>query len=622
MALKLSNTRQQPITTATTDRQTDRPAEHGGHCNTGTRTDPYSIWYENMLATLMVDEHPSIPAITSIRYVAFGADARDEEREKLLTLMDRPRLQLTGQQLAVLRELVTNSHHIMVRARAGTGKTTLINECIAWLVLLARARGAMAPTYSALSYHQLGIEFMRDNGIEGRDIGRLIELGKSNAGGIWAMLDAMGVRANTNDDQLTKGRMRKMRVNLRRLLGYCKNEWRTPTEENVKALCDRYDVTLDNGTLGITCDYLDALLRMSLDLRTWGIGFDDQLWWQAETRAELSTAPSLVFVDEYQDTNQPQAEMVRKLVLAGARVVVVGDERQAIFGFRGAETRAMDNGEVLLRGTDDRGLTVLPLTQTRRCSELVVRLTQAIVPDFECLPGTAKGALGTVDDGQLVGWLKPGDVVLCRNNADLVALAYRLLSKSIPCMIKGRDIGDKLCDLVDEVNGKDWAGDASSFGLSLRDWYMAKRKPLLMEGDDAERRLAALQDQYDCLNILAMEGMDAGKIKNTIRFVFGDGARNGKVTLSTGHKFKGLEVETVDNRLVLLRPDRLGMAGRNAEDTMQESNVLNVMLTRAKGGLYFVPYITKKGKEVQVPQVLEGRWMELIAETLQLKEDN
>jgi hypothetical protein len=567
-----------------------------------------------MLDSLMQSMHPSIPGITSIRYVAFGADARDEEREKLLTLMDRPRLQLTGQQLAVLMELVTNSHHIMVRARAGTGKTTLINECIAWLVLLARAMGRQAPSYSALSYHQLGIEFMRDNGVEGRDIGRLIELGKSNAGGIWAMLDALGIKANTNDDQLTKARVRKMRVNLRRLLGYCKNEWRTPTDANVKALCDRYDVTLDNGTLDEVCAALRELLVMSLDLRKWGIGFDDQLWWQAETRAQLDTAPSLVFVDEYQDTNQPQAEMVRKLIVAGSRVVVVGDERQAIFGFRGADTRAMDNGEVLLRGTDDRGLTVLPLTQTRRCSEMVVRLTQAIVPDFECLPGTAKGALGTVDDGQLVGWLKPGDVVLCRNNADLVALAYRLLSKSIPCMIKGRDIGDKLCDLVDEVNGKDWAGDASSFGLSLRDWYMEKRRPLLMEGDDAERRLATLQDQYDCLNILAMEGMDAGKIKNTIRFVFGDGARNGKVTLSTGHKFKGLEVDTPDNRLVLLRPDRLGMAGRNDEDTMQESNVLNVMLTRAKGALYFVPFITKKGKEVAVPQVLEARWLELTME--------
>jgi len=613
MALKLNNKRQQqqPITTVSNQPPADRSAELEGR---DTSNDAI-YWQAEMLDSLTREMHASIPAITSIRYVAFGADARDEEREKLLTLMDRPRLQLTGQQLAVLRELVTNPRHIMVRARAGTGKTTMINECIAWLVLLARARGAVAPTYSALSYHQLGIEFMRDNGIEGRDIGRLIELGKSNAGGIWAMLDALGIKANPNDDQLTKARVRKLRVNLRRLLGYCKNEWRTPTDANVKALCDRYDVTLDNGTLDEVCAALRELLVMSLDLRKWGIGFDDQLWRQAETRAELTTAPSLVFVDEYQDTNQPKAEMVRKLVLAGARVVVVGDERQAIFGFRGADTRAMDNGEVLLRGTDDRGLTVLPLTQTRRCSEMVVRLTQAIVPDFECLPGTAKGGLGVVQDTELIAWLKPGDVVLCRNNADLVALAYRLLSKSIPCMIKGRDIGDKLCDLVDEVNAGGELGRVEEFGISLRDWYMAKRKPLLMEGDDAERRLATLQDQYDCLNILAMEGMDAGKIKNTIRFVFGDGARNGKVTLSTGHKFKGLEVETSDNRLVLLRPDRLGLTGRNQEDTMQESNVLNVMLTRAKGGLYFVPFVGKKGTMVTIPRVLEGRWLELIAET-------
>jgi hypothetical protein len=215
--------------------------------------------------------------------------------------------------------------------------------------------------------------------------------------------------------------------------------------------------------------------------------------------------------------------------------------------------------------------------------------------------------LGIVPDAALIGWLKAGDVVLCRNNADLVALAYQLLSKSIPCIIKGRDIGDRLCELVDEVDNL-----SPRFGEGLREWFIAKRKPLLMEGDDAERRLATLQDQYDCLNVLAMEGMDAGKIKNTIRFVFGDGARDGKVTLSTGHKFKGLEVATPANRLVLLRPDRLGMPGRNDEDSMQESNVLNVMLTRAKGGLYFVPYLTKKGKEVAVPVVLESRWYELV----------
>lgn len=618
----------------------------------------YTTWHKRTLRDLVVSAHDSIWDIKSMRYIAFGADARDEEVEKLRTLLDRPRLHLEAQQWEVLNQLVTNNRHMMVRARAGTGKTTTVNECMAWIVEMYRAMQRNCtnpsitipaiPTYSALSYHQLGLEFMRDNGYE-RDIRRLIDLGKSNAGGIWPMMDALGIRSHTHDDEFTKLRIRKLRTNLRRLVGYCKNEWLSPTERNVMSLCDRYDVTLERGTLGIVCDHLADLLRLSLNVRTWGIQFDDQLWWQAEMRAELRNAPSLVFVDEYQDTNKVQAEMVRKLIEAGARVVVVGDERQSIFGFRGSSTHAMDEGETLLNTTQSsqsiivpnahwsdepqlhpytRGGTVLPLTRTRRCSQLVVQLVQAIVPDFECLPGAPMGELGIVQDTQLITWLKAGDVVLCRNNADLIALAYKLLAKSIPCVIKGRDIGDKLCELVDDVqqlcvsmtkpestNGVSMLSYRPainpSFGEALKDWYMAKRKPLLLEGDDAERRLQSLQDQYDCLNVLAMEGMDALTIKNTIRHVFGEGERDGKITLATGHKFKGLEVDTVDNRLVIIRPDRLGLEGRNDEDSMQELNVLNVMLTRAKGGLYFVPYVTKKGRVVEVPMVLEKRWKEL-----------
>lgn len=46
-----------------------------------------------------------------------------------------------------------------------------------------------------------------------------------------------------------------------------------------------------------------------------------------------------VFVDEYQDINPAQHELLKILVEGGARITAIGDPNQAIYGFRGADTR-------------------------------------------------------------------------------------------------------------------------------------------------------------------------------------------------------------------------------------------------------------------------------------------
>ena len=46
-----------------------------------------------------------------------------------------------------------------------------------------------------------------------------------------------------------------------------------------------------------------------------------------------------VFVDEYQDINPAQHDLLKILVESGARMTAIGDPNQAIYGFRGADTR-------------------------------------------------------------------------------------------------------------------------------------------------------------------------------------------------------------------------------------------------------------------------------------------
>jgi ATP-dependent helicase/nuclease subunit A len=74
-------------------------------------------------------------------------------------------------------------------------------------------------------------------------------------------------------------------------------------------------------------------------------------------------------VDEFQDTNPVQAEILR-LLTAGTKLTVVGDEKQSIYGFRGADTTVFADFRDQITST---GGKTVPLTRTYRSHDLLVR---------------------------------------------------------------------------------------------------------------------------------------------------------------------------------------------------------------------------------------------------------
>ena len=75
-------------------------------------------------------------------------------------------------------------------------------------------------------------------------------------------------------------------------------------------------------------DYDDLLTNLALLLK------------QSEpVRAALSDKYKYIMVDEYQDTNKVQAEIVRLLAFKHQNVMVVGDDAQSIYSFRGSTIR-------------------------------------------------------------------------------------------------------------------------------------------------------------------------------------------------------------------------------------------------------------------------------------------
>ena len=66
-------------------------------------------------------------------------------------------------------------------------------------------------------------------------------------------------------------------------------------------------------------------------------------------------------VDEFQDTDQMQVDMIKRIAGPGAcRLCTVGDAQQSIYRFRGADVSVYRRHLATVRGADPDGVIVLP----------------------------------------------------------------------------------------------------------------------------------------------------------------------------------------------------------------------------------------------------------------------
>jgi len=322
------------------------------------------------------------------------------------------------------------------------------------------------------------------------------------------------------------------------------------------------------------------------------IDFDDQIFGSVLLGGVYPKFP-LVLVDEAQDLSPLNHEQIRKVGMA--RLIVVGDPKQAIYSFRGADSRSMDK----LRSLRDSWLD-LPLHTTFRCPKIIVKRSAHHAPGFNAFATNEEGKevnwlrpeksgqiswKGEKHDGWSFEWLRslrkdPGEkiFILCRNKAPLLSLAFKLIRQGIGPNMLGRDLGQGLERLLDKITEKQPGLSIDKTAELIEKWRVNEEsKARLM---DREHLISGIEDRAECL-LAVMENPGvhtAGDLTKALKALFS--REFGEVSLATGHRAKGLEAEIVVHLDPWRIPSRFAM--QDPSQMEQERNLKYVLETRTK----------------------------------------
>lgn len=336
-----------------------------------------------------------------------------------------------------------------------------------------------------------------------------------------------------------------------------------------KALTDfanRQDLDIPNDNKDF-CDLVLEVYKKSIETK-YVMDFDDQIFMPVFYKLDMPKYDT-VMIDEAQDLSVIQVELIEMI---GKRVIAVGDTYQAIYGFRGADPEAMMSLKKSLN------MKSLPLSICYRCPSSHVNLAAKIVPSIESSETADHGIISHAGESDFLERTASGDYVLCRLSAPLVRYCLLLIAEGKKGVIKGRDFGKNLSQLIKRLSTDTFS--MSEFLNKVHFYFETEIEKCRKRNRD----FAVLEDKKACIETLCEGISSIDTVLNKIELIFNDNDNPG-VTFSTIHRCKGLEA----NRIFILYPHLLPFyKAKQPWQKEQEMNLKYVALTRSKNEICFV----------------------------------
>lgn len=491
----------------------------------------------------------------------------------------------TSEQNDIFDFFTTQHGHLVVRALAGTGKTTTIVEAVKRWLAANPGKTVVVCAFNKRIEQELVTRFVGFPVV----VKTLHALGLSCVKRFWERVgvDFSGTRADalaqsvcgsTAPDAI-KRLVSKLHTKGREILAHATRP------EELRDLAVQFECEPDeswNGSgfdLEYVCTKAIAAMELAATVKPVAIDGSDMIFLPVRNHW-LNPQYDRVVVDEMQDMTTVQLEIAMGILKPGGQFVGVGDNNQAIYAFRGADSQSLDRIKVELNASE------LGLTCTYRCGRAIVELAKGFVPNFRAADSNPDGEILCTTKAKLTAEAQPGDFILSRANAPLIPVAMALLRSGKRAQVAGRDIGAGLIGLIRKLAKGEAANSMPKFLARVETWREREservRAMLTAKGARAEvleSKLEFIADQASMLTELSDGARGVPEVQSRIEALFTDDGlgQKGIVTLSSVHKSKGLEAD----RVFILR-DTL------REHNQEERNIQYVAITRAIKTLVWV----------------------------------
>lgn len=359
-------------------------------------------------------------------------------------------------------------------------------------------------------------------------------------------------------------------------------------------IINHYDITLD--TEMSVSDIIEISISVLEDSNRNGkiVDFDDMIYLPLIKNLDLIKY-DWVLIDEAQDTSLVKKVFTSRILKPTGRFVGIGDDKQAVYGFTGADNDSM---EKLL---EEYSACQLSLPVCYRCGKNIITEAQAIVPDIIANDDAPDGIVRNekyddfIKNSQNYS-LNKDDGIVCRNNAPLTSLAFRLIREGVGCRIEGRDIGQNLLTYTYKWKVK----DLNTFTERLNKHFSKEFDKNIKNPS----KLQLLEDKLETLIILIercqyIQKTTVYDLQCLIKSMFSDSTEDNLpnvVVLSSIHKSKGLEFD----RCFILGNDQFIPSKYAILDWQQEQeeNLKYVSITRAKNELVYITDVPTKSNRI------------------------
>lgn len=344
----------------------------------------------------------------------------------------------------------------------------------------------------------------------------------------------------------------------------------------INSLAENHGISNEDGESTVTW-YLGKLGSMFTNV----IDFTDMIFLPNILNVK-SEEFDFVFIDECQDLNSCQRLIMQKAVKPETgRFIAVGDPKQAIYGFAGADYQSYNKLKSLPNTVE------LPLSFTYRVAPEILNLVKHINPSISA---HSKNKKGRIDNNSSYKDIMDGDMVLCRNTFPLVVLCIRLLQENKKSYIIGSDIGSSLKFLISNHINHNEPHTMENVIISL---IKEKERMIekIMSTHNVDRSVACEENSVILFseNIKVIEALSENienpdKVIEKIDSIFSKDTKIG-ICLGTIHKAKGLE----SDRVFILHPELIpSKYAKLSWQLEQEKNLEYVAYTRAKTFLGFI----------------------------------